>query len=122
MEEHVWIFFFKVYKWAKHVFTATSLNQKDMAWKHTDSPEKKKFWAHQSVKLFMLTLFLDMNRLITTDFLEKSATVNFLFVNFWGKIHLIFWLILVYLPNLVTLHQTVRSFVKDKETGSDLIA
>ena len=36
----------------------------------------KKFWAEQSVKKVMLTVFWDMKGPITIDFLEKDATVN----------------------------------------------
>ena len=45
--------------------------------KHTDSLVKKKFWAQQSVKKLMLTVFCVMNGPITIDFLlKKSATVK----------------------------------------------
>ena len=47
-----------------------------MEWKHTDFPVKKKFWAQQSGKKMMLTVFWNMKEPITIDFREKAATVN----------------------------------------------
>ena len=44
-----------------------------------DSPVNKQFRLQQSVKKAMLTVFWDMKRLISIDFLEKSATVNCVF-------------------------------------------
>ena len=37
---------------------------------------KKKFWTHSSVKMVILTIFMDMKGQLTINFLEKSATVN----------------------------------------------
>ena len=57
-----------------------------MKWKQTNSPVKKKFWVHQSVKKVMLTAFWNMKELITIDFLEKSETVNNLFLQIEKKL------------------------------------
>ena len=40
------------------------------------SMEWKQFWALCSIKKVKLTVFLDMKRPISYDFLEKSLTVN----------------------------------------------
>ena len=48
-----------------------------MKLKHTDSPVKKKrFHAQLSVKKIILTVFWDIKRSITIDFLEKGASCS----------------------------------------------
>ena len=68
-----------------------------MEWKCTDSPVKKTFWAQQSVKKLMLTVYWDMKGPISNDFFEKTMLP---FVNSWDKIYLIYWMTLVHLKNL----------------------
>ena len=57
-----------------------------MEWKHTDSVVKKMFWAHQSLKKVMLTVFWDMKGLITIDFPQKGAALDRVSYS-QGKIH-----------------------------------
>ena len=52
------------------------LKRQYMEWKHMDSLVKKRLQAQQSVKKVMLTVFLDMKKPITIDFIEKCAIVN----------------------------------------------
>ena len=63
---------------------AKSLLNYDVYVKHTDSPIKKLF---QSIKEVMLTVFWDMKRPITMDFLKNSAILPT--GNSFGNSHLI---------------------------------
>ena len=45
-------------------------------YKHTDSPVKKKFPVHRSVKKVMLIVFYDMEGPITINLFEKRETEN----------------------------------------------
>ena len=69
---------------------------------HTDSPVKKKFQVQQSVKV-MLTVFCDMKRLITIDFLKKVATV-LPTDNSFSKICIIYWMTLVFILSIVAIY------------------
>ena len=65
-----------VYKWANmglplHIWVENTLHVVD-----TDSSVKKKFWAQQSVKKVMLTVFWNIKGPYATDFFEKGTTVN----------------------------------------------
>ena len=64
--------------WACHY--EPELKRQSMKWKLSDSPVKKKFMAQRSVKNVMLIVFLKMNGLISTDFLEKGATEKHCFI------------------------------------------
>ena len=77
-----WVMHSEKYALVKKIFT-NGLNTgfpqvwvKTVKWKHNDSQVKKKFWAKQSVKKVMLTVFYDIKKPITVDFLEKGTTVN----------------------------------------------
>ena len=59
------------------MLTNNKPESKDSPWiAKTDSPEKKKFCAHHSVKKVMLTVFWDIKEGITIDFFEKAPAVN----------------------------------------------
>ena len=62
--------------------------RESMEWKYTDSSVKKKFQAQCSVKKVILTVFSDMKRPITIDFLVKGETVD----SAVGKIPFIYWM------------------------------
>ena len=66
-----------VTKRALHGFATRSLSRKSSLWsRNTDSPVRKKNRAQRTVKKIMLTIFLNMKRPLTMNFLKKDASVN----------------------------------------------